>query len=239
MYTRFICKYNPYSFHILPCIYVYLLIFIQIAPVRMTAASTSRSIRRKPQQHRSRQTVEAVLDAVIRLLKREGFAALTTNRIAEVAGVSIGSVYQYFPDKRAVFAALHQRHIERVDRLIAGVLIEHATSPLDDLIRALLEALVDEHTHDPELFALLASEVPHRAKGSRDFATRLHGAFLLAISARAREFKKGRDLNKVAFVVTNMVDSLAHAAALRRPADLSLADVKAEAVEAVLAYLHA
>jgi hypothetical protein len=52
--------------------------------------------RREPRQRRARVTVEAVLDAVVRILKREGFEALTTNRIAEVAGVSIGSVYQYF-----------------------------------------------------------------------------------------------------------------------------------------------
>ena len=62
--------------------------------------------------------MDAVLDAAIRVLKREGFEALTTNRIAEVAGVSIGSVYQYFPDKGAIFAALHRRHIDEIDRLI-------------------------------------------------------------------------------------------------------------------------
>jgi AcrR family transcriptional regulator len=67
--------------------------------------------------YRSHQTVEAILHAVIRILKREGFEAITTNRIAEVAGVSIGSVYQYFPDKRAIFVALHQRHIEQIDGL--------------------------------------------------------------------------------------------------------------------------
>lgn len=195
--------------------------------------------RRKPQQRRARQTVEAVLDAVIRLLERDGSGGLTTNRIAEVAGVSIGSVYQYFPDKQAIFAALHERHIEQIDRLIAGTLVAHAASPLDDLLRALIEAMVDAHTTNPELFHLFAAEVPHRAGESRDFPTRLHGAFLLAISARAREFKKISDLPKTAFIVTHMVDALAHAAALRRPPGLSLADAKAEAVRAVLTYLHA
>ena len=54
-------------------------------------------------QRRALQTVDAILDAVLRILKREGTAAVTTNRIAEVAGVSIGSLYQYFPDKDAIF----------------------------------------------------------------------------------------------------------------------------------------
>jgi AcrR family transcriptional regulator len=195
--------------------------------------------RRKPQQRRARQTVEAVLDAVIRLLRREGSGTLNTNRIAEVAGVSIGSVYQYFPDKQAIFAALHQRHIEQIDRLIAGTLVAHAASALDDLIRALIEAMVEAHTADPELFQLFAAEVPHRAGESPDFGTRLYGAFLLAISARARELKKASHLPKTAFIVANLVDALSHAAALRRPPGLSLVDAKAEAVRAVLAYLHA
>jgi AcrR family transcriptional regulator len=56
-----------------------------------------RPARRIPQQPRARETVNAVLDAVARILRRDGIAAITTNRIAEVAGVSIGSVYQYFP----------------------------------------------------------------------------------------------------------------------------------------------
>jgi AcrR family transcriptional regulator len=194
---------------------------------------------RRPQQLRARQTVDAVLDGVIRVLKREGFDALNTNRIAEVAGVSIGSVYQYFPDKKAIFAALHQRHIEQIDRLIERQLVEHAASSLDDLVRALVEAMVDAHTVDPELFELLLTEVPHRADGTRDFASRLHGVFLLAISARAHEMRKHRELDKVVFVVTNMVESLSHAAALRRPPGLSLTDAKEEAVRAVLTYLHA
>jgi AcrR family transcriptional regulator len=198
--------------------------------------------RRKPTQRRALQTVDAILDAVIRILKREGPKALTTNHIADVAGVSIGSVYQYFPDKSAIFTALHDRHIEQIDRLIADTLLKHAASSLDGLVRALIEAMVDAHTHDPELFELLSSQVPHRAGEKRDFATRLHGVFRLAISARSEKLRTRRDLtkndlDKVVFVVTNMVDALSHAVALRRPPGLSLAAAKEEAVRAVMAYL--
>src|SRR5215472_17219003 len=98
--------------------------------------SAPRSTRRRaPKQLRARQTCEAVLDAVVRLLKREGVRAVTTNRIAEAAGVSIGSVYQYFPDKHAIFAALHQRHIDQIDRVVESTLIEHAAAPLTGLIQ--------------------------------------------------------------------------------------------------------
>ncbi len=205
----------------------------------MTAKPGKTPVRRRPQQRRARQTVEAILDAVVRVLKREGIDAVTTNRIAEVAGVSIGSVYQYFPDKRAIFIALHQRHIEQVDRMVERKLVEHAASPLDDLVRALVEAMVEAHAADPELNELLLTQVPHRADGTQDFAVRLHGAFRLAISSRAQELKKRCNLDKVVFVVTHMVESLSHGIVLRRPPGLSLGAAKEEAARAVLAYLRA
>jgi AcrR family transcriptional regulator len=205
----------------------------------MNAKGKKTAVRRRPRQRRARQTVEAVLDAVARVLKREGVKAITTNRIAEVAGVSIGSVYQYFPDKRAIFIALHQRHIEQIDRLVETTLVENARSSLDQLIRAMVEAMVDAHSPDPALYELLLTEVPHRAEGTRDFSVRLHGAFRLAIAARAHELRKGRDLDKLVFIVTHMVESLSHGIVLRRPTALSLAEAKEEVVRAVLAYLRA
>ena len=204
----------------------------------MTLRVRGKLRRRRPKQRRAQQTVDAVLDAVVRLLKREGFSAVTTNRIAEVAGVSIGSVYQYFVDKQAIFVALHQRHIDQVDRMVETKLVEHAGATLDILIRAMIEGLIDAHAADPELYELLATEVPHRADGTRAFAQRLHGAFRLALSSRAHELKKGRDLDNLAFVVANMVDSLSHAALFQRPPRLSLPAAKAEVVRAVLAYLR-
>jgi AcrR family transcriptional regulator len=198
----------------------------------------TRLARRKPTQTRSLQTVEALLGAVVRVLKREGPDAVNTNRIAEVAGISIGSVYQYFPDKRAIFVALHQRHIQEIDRLIEAKLVENATAPLDQFVRAIIEGMVDAHTHDPELYSELYKQVPHQADGTQDFAVRLHRTFRLALASRAKELPRGRDLDKVAFIVAHMVDSLSHGAVLRRPPGLSLTAAKEEAVHAILAYLH-
>ena len=193
--------------------------------------------RRQPKQQRARLTVDSVLEAAVRVLKREGFNALTTNRIAEVAGVSIGSVYQYFPDKGAIFSALHRRHIEEIDRMIEVQLLRHATSSLDDLIHALIEAMVEAHRADPELYALLMTEVPHRADGTKDFAVRHHSAFRLAIASRTHKKKRVRNLDKTVFIVANMVEALSHGAALRRPPSLSPSEATDEAVRAVLAYL--
>jgi AcrR family transcriptional regulator len=179
-----------------------------------------------------------VLDATVRLLKHGGSDGITTNRIAEVAGVSIGSLYQYFPNRGAIFNALHQRHIDQIDRMIQNTLVEHAGASLKDLIRAIIEAMVKSHAGDPAVPGLLMREVPHRAGGTIDFAQRLHGVFLLAISSRAHELKRRRNLDAAVFVVAHMIDALSHGAALRRPPTLSLSDAQDEAVRAVLAYLH-
>jgi AcrR family transcriptional regulator len=203
----------------------------------LAASRTSHSIRRAPKQFRARQTVEAILDAVIRILKREGVEAVTTNRIAEVGGVSIGSIYQYFPHKSAIFAALHERHVDQIDSLIKATLIDNASSSLAVLMQALVDGVIEAHAKEPELHKVL-SLVPHHGDAAREFAVRLHGAFLLAISSRSSELKKGRDPRKAAFVVAHMVESLSHGAIFRRPEGLSLAEAKAEIVRAVLVYLN-
>ncbi len=195
--------------------------------------------RRQPRQKRARATITAILDAVARVLKKGGVDAVTTNRIAEAAGVSIGSVYQYFPDKRAIFVALHERHVAEVSAAVERTLVSHAAAPLDQLIRALVDVMVAAHTADPELHELLFTEVPHRAAGERDFEARLRGALRLAIASRARELGLRRDVERAVFVVTNLIDSLSHAAVLRRPPKLSLTAAQEEVVRAVIAYLGA
>jgi len=203
----------------------------------MRSKTLKKAVRRQPQQRRARQTVEAVLEAVVRIVKRDGIKAVTTNRVAEIAGVSIGSVYQYFPDKRAMFVALHQRHIEEIDRLMNRTIVEHAHSSLAGLIRAVFDAMIDAHASDPEYSGVIFSEIPHRPEGTHDFAVRLHGVFRLALASKSSELKGHRDLDKATFVVANMIDALAHGAVLRRPPGLSLAAAKEEAVRAVLTYL--
>jgi AcrR family transcriptional regulator len=86
--------------------------------------SPSPTPRRKPRQERSLFTVDAIFQSVTQIVATQGEAGLTSNRIAEVAGVSIGSLYQYFPSKEAILAAMLDRHCEMVmlelDALLAA-----------------------------------------------------------------------------------------------------------------------
>ena len=81
-------------------------------------------------QERSRATVDALVEATARILVREGFDKASTNRIAEVAGVSVGSLYQYFPSKEALVAAVIERHNQEIMQAVRGELAE-ALRPAD------------------------------------------------------------------------------------------------------------
>lgn len=76
-------------------------------------AAKQLSPRKKPRQERSQATVEAILQAATYILQEDGWSKLTTNRVAERAGVNIASLYQYFPNKEAIVAELHKQHITR------------------------------------------------------------------------------------------------------------------------------
>lgn len=191
-------------------------------------------VRRQPKQERARSTVQFVLDATTKLLERDGIDAVTTNRIADLAGVSVGSIYQYFPDKRAIFSALHERHGEEIRQLIEFTVASHATSSLGTLLLSLMEGLVDAHADDPVLHELLAREIPLRVDG----APGLRLALRAILSDRAQELTPSRDVDRALFIVPNMMDALAHEAVLSRPPQLSLADAKDEAVRAVSEYLR-
>lgn len=200
----------------------------------MRPRSKKNTPRRQPTQERARSTVQFVLDATTKLLKRDGIDAVTTNRIADVAGVSVGSIYQYFPDKRAIFAALHQRHGEEIRQLIETTVARHATSSLGTLVLALMDGLIDAHADDPTLHELLAREIPLRVDGPPG----LRLALRAIICERAQEVTPSRDVDRTLFIVPNLMDTLAHEAVLARPPQLSLADAKDEAARAVSEYLR-
>ena len=119
--------------------------------------------RREPKQQRSRQTVEAVLQAVPLVLKRHGAEAITTNRVAEAAGVSIGSLYQYFPDKQAIFMTLHDRHVDAVRHVMKRTMTDCTMASLEEFTAELVERLANVHAEGAELHQVVsvAVNLPH------------------------------------------------------------------------------
>src|SRR5215475_11789935 len=116
--------------------------------------------RKIPRQERAKATVAALLEATAYVLVREGYARASTNRIAKVAGVNIGSLYQYFPSKDALIAELIDRHLEEIARVLGVGLAEAASAPIPDAVRALVRAHLAIHARDPKLHRALLEQVP-------------------------------------------------------------------------------
>jgi AcrR family transcriptional regulator len=115
-------------------------------------------MRKQPRQGRSRATTDAILDAAAHILGERGWAGLTTNAAAEVAGVSIGSLYQYFPNKLALIEAVRRRHFEDV----LGVLRAASDSKLTRTrrIETLVDGMMAIHSRFPAAHRVLLEESP-------------------------------------------------------------------------------
>src|SRR3984885_1782967 len=107
--------------------------------------------RKLASQTRSRATVDAMIEATARILVRDGFDKASTNRIAEKAGVSVGSLYQYFPSKEALVAAVIDRHNQEIMRTVRGELAEAMGLPVEKAIRKLVAVSVKAHRINPKL----------------------------------------------------------------------------------------
>ena len=200
----------------------------------MTTAETTLT-RREPKQQRSRQTVDAVLEAVQLVAKRHGPQAITTNRIAEVAGVSVGSLYQYFPDKRAIFTALHDRHVDDVRQVIEQTTAACTSASLEEFARELVQGLMNVHAQAAELHDVVSSAVPESALG---FKHALHHTFGRILSRADQERYSRDETERMLFVLPRMVESLVHGGVNPASAALSRDGASSEAIRTVLVYVN-
>jgi AcrR family transcriptional regulator len=119
---------------------------------------TAISLRKRPAQQRSRQTVDAVLEAAAQILEAEGLPAFNTNALAARAGVSVGSIYQYFPGKDAVMVALVRREAARFEAALAQALDAVVGLPLGAAVERLVAVGVAHQTARPNLARILDLE---------------------------------------------------------------------------------
>jgi AcrR family transcriptional regulator len=194
------------------------------------------SPRKKPRQDRSRATVEALLEATTDILIREGYTKLTTNRIAERAGVNIASLYQYFPGKEAIVAELRRRHGNEQRTALRQVLAEHKAGKLESTIRALVSIGVAGHAHAPGLHRVFTEELP--ALGYRDVA-----AIDAPIFEAIRRFLQDadvdvRDIDVALWMISTAAGAVLHRAAVERPEDLSNGVIAEELITLLCRYLR-
>jgi AcrR family transcriptional regulator len=120
--------------------------------------------RKQPQQARSVATVSAILEGVAQVLETEGYERMTTTRVAERAGTSVGTLYQYFPSKEALLVAAIEAKMALVDRALSKIFELPATAPLSEHVRVMITALIDEKKRRPRLNAELSRQAPRLEK---------------------------------------------------------------------------
>jgi AcrR family transcriptional regulator len=117
-------------------------------------------MRKQPRQARSRQMVERIVDAGREILLADGYDAFSTNRVAAAAGVSPGSLYQYFPDKTAVVDVVIDRYWDEVAERVAAALADRISETGPAMVRDTADALVSALEADRPLLRVVAEELP-------------------------------------------------------------------------------
>ena len=196
--------------------------------------------RKTPRQARSQSTVEAILEATARILAERGYAGTNTNIVAEVAGVSVGSVYQYFPNKDALVTALHERHGRQMQAVIEEVLGTSQPRSLRGHIKATVRALLAAHQVSPALHKVLEKEFPF-FDAPKDQSATDDGIFrrMRDLLEAHREEIAPRDLDLATWTVMRVIESMVHNAVIEPPARFTPAAIESAFVDVVMGYLTA
>ena len=196
----------------------------------------SGAMRKRPQQARSRATTDAILDAAAHILGERGWSGLTTNAVAEAAGASIGSLYQYFPDKLALIDAVRRRHFDDVLAVLHAA--ANLETPRESRIAALVDGMIAVHSRHPAAHRVLLEESP-RGVDSRSthdlFGRECKKAYEVLFAANASGTVD--DVCVGARVLAGALAGAVHEAARQGP--LSSPDLRRELIILVDAFLNA
>lgn len=178
--------------------------------------------RKTATQDRARMTVDALVEASARILVRDGFDRASTNRIAEEAGVSIGSLYQYFPGKEALTAAVIERHNRQLMTIVHAAFTRAATESVETGIRLLVAAAIEAHRIEPELHCVLAEQTPRSGllANVELFQRSAYGLFHSYLEERRGEIGID-DLDLATFICVTSIEALTHTAVIHRSDILS------------------
>ncbi len=205
------------------------------------ARITSTLPRKSASQERSKLMVETLLDATARVLKQEGYDRASTNRIATVAGVSIGSLYQYFPNKEALVGALVARHVREMMDLMKNAIAEMACHDLESSMRRLVRAMIDAHRVDPALHRVFDEQIPRMGELFEIEAIEREGFLLVrGYLEEHRDEIRVKDLDMATSICVTTVEALTHDVVTRdpEPTDAWTDDFVEEVTRLIVGYLR-
>jgi AcrR family transcriptional regulator len=196
--------------------------------------------RKLPRQTRAKATFDAIVEATAQVLLEEGYDGFTTVRAAERAGVSIGSLYQYFPNKAALASAV-------IDRCCENFLIAFeralAAGPrrvtLAECIRAIVDVTLVSHQLAPDLHRIVLDLAPHLrvAERTATFSRAAAQAIEVMLRKHADEIASDIDIAAAATIVETLLEALAHRALSAHPVRLESDLLAQETTRFIVSYL--
>jgi AcrR family transcriptional regulator len=195
--------------------------------------------RKQPKQERSQATVEAILAATTHILTENGYDQLTTNRVAERAGVSIGSLYQYFPNKEALIFALAEHHANEMVQLA-----RHHLEGLEGLngctilevLRQIVKAALAAHAVNPKLHRVLHEQIPHSEVMQRLDKAKMENLLQVFLAQRSDQLRP-KNLELAVFILERTIRALIHGVMIDRPEFLKTEEFEQELMAMLSAYL--
>ncbi|MCP3752370.1 TetR/AcrR family transcriptional regulator [Pseudomonas sp. SBB6] len=174
--------------------------------------------RKIPTQARSRMMVETILKTTATVVVKHGYAGTNTNLVAQRAGVSVGSVYQYFPNKDALIAALYERHAQSVNRVILDVAGQYEVADLQAHIKLLVRALLQLHLQEPELHRLLDKDFAFLSNESSEhqYKARISQSIECLLQRWSHQLAHS-NLQSAAWLTAQMITSMVKAYILDAP----------------------
>ncbi|WP_215905678.1 TetR/AcrR family transcriptional regulator [Thalassospira sp. TSL5-1] len=190
---------------------------------------------KQPRQARSRATVETIVIAAARILADQGWAGFTTNRVAEVAGVSIGSLYQYFPDKLSLIDAIRERHLADCLSVLRNVTA--TAKPLPVFVEELVSNIIAIHSINPGLHRVLLDEAPF-SDTFRNPDSAFEQEYLGYYERAVCSYQSSKDTVSAqlgARIISDAIDGVIHNAARR--GTLNQPEIKHQLVKMIIAYI--
>ncbi|WP_051218110.1 TetR/AcrR family transcriptional regulator [Nocardioides insulae] len=196
------------------------------------------AVRKSPQQQRSREMVTRILDAAQVVLVESGFDGASTNRIARQAGVSAGSIYQYFPNKEAVVQAVVQRFSERLAHRIEEHLEVREDESLADNLGRAIRALLDALDFDPAFLRAVIDTTPELGEASKfaELEQRIHAMIVERWRTQAVHLRPGMRPDTAAWMLIRTIRHLAVDYMLDQP-DIGRDEFVEELVTMMISYL--
>lgn len=193
--------------------------------------------RKSPQQDRSKMTVDAILTATAQILTQEGYDTASTNRIAERAGVSIGSLYQYFPNKEALVAALVERHANEMIEIVESKLKDFFDAPIKVMLSEIVKACITAHAVNPTLHKVLEEQVPRVGRLQQIESAEERMTALLRAYLQQHQIQP-QNLDLTVFILGCTLESLTHSAVIEQPHLLQDEHLEQEITNLLLSYLE-